>query len=444
MARPHASLPPVGAVDGVTEDLRGSAWGPILLLAVILFGAGVMLTVFAPLQEAAKNELKLSDFAISLVQGLFTAAPVALIGVPLSWIIDHGHRVRLLIILLAACVIGTFWTAFVTGLTSLALARMIAAVGASCAVLVIISLVADLCAPDKRGRAIVVLGMGTFAGVAAAFAVGGSLMTVLAAHPIAWLGAMSAWRETHFVVGAFGALLMAPLFFLREPARHEVEIQTAALGPAFRAIWAKRRFLLPLFAGQLGITMADTAAGIWASPVLIRDFHQAPGAFAVWVGAMVFVGGLVGSIIGGVTADWGHKTGRRGGLLFSAVVATAIGIPAALFPVMHTLGGFQILFFLLLFSGAVTAVVSTTTVAVLIPNEERGASMAAFGVISNLVGKSLAPMVVTLGSLAMGGEQHLGGALAVTGVITGVISFGGYVLAMRNAPLSATEPGQHA
>ena len=42
----------------------------------------------------------------------------------------------------------------------------------------------------------------------------------------------------------------------------------------------------------------------------------------------------------------------------------------------------------------------------------------------------------------MGGEQHLAAALAVTGVVTGLLSFGGYLVAMRNAPLSATEPGQ--
>ena len=39
----------------------------------------------------------------------------------------------------------------------------------------------------------------------------------------------------------------------------------------------------------------------------------------------------------------------------------------------------------------------------------------------------------------MGGEQHLATSLAATGLVTGVISLAGYVLAMRHAPKSATE-----
>ena len=433
-------LQPAAAPKGAHDEVRNSSWGQVLLLALILFGGAMMLTAFGPMQEAAKHDMKLSDLALSMVQGLATGAPAALIAVPISWLIDHGNRVRLLICVFALCVIGSLWTSFAIGAWTLATARMLAAIGAGSAVAVIISLSADLCVPDHRGRAIVILGLGTFAGGSAAFVVGGILLGVLASHPLAILGAMTPWRAANLLLSVVGVVLLLPLFLLREPQRHEVEMQRPTLNTAFLALWAKRRFLGPLFIGQLGIGMADTAASIWASPVLIRDFHQSPAQFAGWVGGMLFVGGVGGSILGGLSADWGHKTGRRGGLLFAAVIATFIGIPAALFPIMHTLAGFQLLFFLLLFSGAVTAVVSSTTVTVLIPNDERGASMAAFGIVSNLIGKSLAPTVVTLASSAMGGEQHLGVALAATGLVTGVVSFAGYVLAMRNAPLSATEP----
>jgi len=411
----------------------------VLLLAAVLFAGGMIRTVFSPLQEAAKLDLRLSDFAISLVQGLATGAPIALVSIPLAWVIDHGRRVRLLVALFAVCVVGTFWTAFATGLVSLFLARMLSALGASCAIPVIISLVADLCAPEKRGRAIVVLGLGTYAGAAAAFVLGGMLLTGLSNHPIAALAGMAPWRGTHLLLGMAGSLLLFPLFLLREPARREVELHTTSLGPTMRALWAKRAFLFPLFAGQIGVSMADTAAGVWATPVLIRGYHLQPVAFAGWVGAILFVGGILGSILGGFGADLGQKTGRRGGILIAAVLATALGIPTALFPIMPSIGGFQILFFFLLLAGTITSVVASTTVAVLIPNEERGACMAAFSVISSIVGASVAPTIVTLLSTLMGGEQHLAESLAATGLVTGVISLAGYMLAMRNAPKSATE-----
>ena len=421
------------------DEVRKSSWGQVLLLALILFGGAMMLTAFGPLQEAAKQDMKLSDMAISLVQGLMTGAPAALVALPISWLIDHGNRVRLLKSLFAICVAGALWTSFSGGFLSLSLARMLAAIGAGCAIAVIISLSADLCAPDHRGRAIVVLGLGTFAGGAAAFIFGGALITQFASHPLAVLGPMTAWRASNLIMSLAGAALLFPLVFLHEPARHEVEMQSASLKVALSALWAKRGFLGPLFLGQLAVGMADTAASIWAAPVLIRNFHQTPAQFAAWVGGALFVGGIGGSILGGLCADWGQKSGRRGGLLIAAVIATAIGIPAAFFPMAPNLLSFQILFFLLLFSGTVTAVVSSTAVTVLIPNEERGACMAAFGVVSNLVGKSVAPVIVTLGSLAMGGEHHLAGALAVTGLVTGVASFAGYLWAMLRAPLSPTD-----
>jgi MFS family permease len=431
-------LQPAVVPDDPAAGIRATAWGAVLLLALILFGGAVLRTVFSPLQEAAKLDLRLTDFHISLVQGLATGAPVALASIPLAWVIDHGRRVRLLILLLAACVVGTFWTAFAGGFTSLFMARMLSALGATCSIAVVISLTADLCAPERRGRAVVVIGLGAYAGTAAAFAIGGLLFARLGAHPLAWLGGISPWRGTHLLIGLFGALLLAPLFFLREPDRHEVEVKDAAFGPTLRALWAKRRFLTPLFVGQIGVTMADAAAVIWATPVLIRGYHQQLSQFSAWVGGIIFIGSVFGSVLGGFGADFGHKSGRRGGLLFAAVISTAIGIPAAFFPIMPTVPGFAAMFFLLVLSGTMTSVVATTAIAVLIPNEERGACLAAFGVINSIIGASLAPTIVTLGSWAMGGEQHLAASLAMTGVVTALISMAGYIVAMRNAPRSAT------
>src|ERR1700748_252163 len=101
-------------VDAIvaSPDTQQTAWSVVLLLALILFGGATMRAVFGPLQEAAKIDLGLSDVAVSYLQGLASGAPVALIALPVAWVIDHGHRVRLLIALLMVCVIGTFWTAF--------------------------------------------------------------------------------------------------------------------------------------------------------------------------------------------------------------------------------------------------------------------------------------------------------------------------------------------
>jgi MFS family permease len=439
VAAKAASGPNPSLSSLASNTVQTTTWGAILVMALMLLGGGMMRAVFSPLQEAAMLDLKLDDFQISLVQGFAAGFPGALIAMPIAWIIDHGKRVRLLIALIALCVLGTLWTSFCGSFASLFLSRMLAAVGANTAVAVVISLMADMCVVDRRGRALLLLNLGVFGGVALGFALGGILVGALGKHPIGLFGTLAPWRQTHLVVGLIGALGLLPLFLLTEPNRHEVEHFSAKLRPTLIALWSKRAFLIPFFAGQVGVALADTAATIWAAPVLIRNYHLQPEQFSGWVGGVLFSGGLLGAIVGALAADRGQKMRRRGGLLIGAIIAAAIGIPGALFPLMPTVSGFAVLMGLLLVSGTAISLIAATAVTVLIPNEERGVCMAAFGIVNSLFGLGLAPTLVTFGSWAMGGDQHLATSLAVVGIFTGILSLWGYSVAMRSAPLSVAQ-----
>jgi MFS family permease len=427
--------------DVVRIGVTHTAWGEVVVLSLTLLAGAAMRSVFGPLQESAMVELKLTDFQISLVQGLATGIPGAIIGLLIAWIIDHGKRVRLLIALIAVCVLGTIGMSFARDLAGLLLGRMCTVVSADCAAGVVISLASDYCVRQKRGRAMLVMGFGLLTGMALGFWLGGALLDSVGSTRMTWLVDLSPWRRVHLIVGAAGTLGLVPLLLLREPERHEVQQSAGALRPLLRSLWGKRAFLIPFFVAQLGITLADSAATIWAAPVLIRNYHLQPQQFAGWMGGLLFIGGLAGSIFGGLSADWGQKSLGRGAVLTGAVVAAALGIPAALFPIMSTVGGFAVMMGVMTLSGTATGLVASTTVAVLIPNEERGTCMALYGVVRSVLGLSLAPSLVTFGSWAMGGERHLAPALATVGVLTGTLSFAAYLLAMRNAPVAAGTPG---
>ena len=423
--------------DVVRIGVTHTAWGAIIVLSLTLLAGAAMRSVFGPLQEAAMLELKLTDFQMSLVQGLATGVPGAIIGLLIAWIIDHGKRVRLLIALLSVCALGTIGMSFARDFASLLLCRMCTAVSADCTAGVIISLASDYCVRQQRGRAMLTMGLGLLTGMALGFWSGGALLDSLARTPMTWLGALSPWRKVHLVVGLAGTLGLAPLFLLQEPERHEVQQSADALRPLLQSLWGKRTFLIPFFLAQLGVTLADTAAIIWAAPVLIRNYHLQPQQFAGWMGGLLFIGGLAGSILGGCSADWGQKSSRRGAVFAGALVAAALGVPAALFPIMPTVGGFAVMMGVLTLSGTASGLVASTVVTVLIPNNERGTCMALYGVVRSVIGLSLAPSLVTLGSWAMGGAQHLAPALAIVGVLTGTLSFVAYLVAMRNAPAAA-------
>ena len=416
--------------------LRATAWPALWILALTICSAAAMRSVFSPVQEVVKLDLRLTDLQMSLIQGLAASIPIAILAAPLGWVVDHAHRVRILAALAGVWTVGTLATAYAPGFTALFLTRMLAGLGAVCALPVAISIAADLCAPERRGRALLLLSLGTTVGGALAFALGGSLFGALAAAHVSLLG-LSPWRSLHLIFGAASALLIAPLLGLAEPARQELEAPGAALVPALQALWRRRGFLAPLFIGQIGVVMADTAAGIWAAPVLSRNFGLHPADFAGWMGLTLLGSGILGGVIGGLTADLGHQSRRRGGILIGAVIASGLSIPAALFPIMPSVPGFAALLALMLVSGAVTGLVTATAIAVLIPNDIRGVCLGAFIVIGAIVGFGLAPTLVSLCSTALGGEAHLSLALAVTGLGASGISFLAFVAAAFRAPAKA-------
>lgn len=409
-----------------------SAWPALLLLSTVLaVGAGAQL-VFSPLQELIKGELSLSDFQISLLQGLAAALPIALFSIPIGRMVDRSNRVRLLIAMGLVWTIGTLMTAFAHSFELLFVARALASVGVVCGLTAALSLAADLSTPDQRGRAQVVLSVGRMFGSALAFALGGALVGMLTAHPAAWADGMAPWRGVHVIFAVVSLLLILPLFFFREPARHESShVVNPSFGEAMHAIWQRRVLLAPLFLGQVTVVMADASAGIWAAPVLVRDYGLQPEQFGAWMGMVIFGSGLIGSILGGVLADFGHKGRIRGGILIGAVIASIASIPAAFFPVMPTVTGFALMLTVMLMGGAIAGLVTATALTVLVPNELRGVCLGAFMVVGAVFGLGVAPTLVTLVSSLLGGEAHVAQALTIIGVASSAIAAVGFLSAMK-------------
>ncbi len=418
-----------------TPPASSVGWLSLITLAITILSAFAMRAVFSPVQEAVKTALALSDFQIGLIQGLAAAIPIALLSLPLGRITDRGNRVRLLLALGITWTLGTIATALASEFYGLFIARMLASIGAMCAVPVAISLAADLSPPEQRGRSLLFLSLGNMAGVAAAFAFGGIALGALETTPL--ISGLEPWRGVHIVFAIVSVALLAPLAFMREPARREMGDAHTELKTALHAIWQRRALLAPLFLGQVSVVMADTAASVWAAPVLSRNYGLEPQEFAGWMGLVILVSGLVGSVLGGVLADAGHKSKLRGGILIGAVIAAVLSIPGAFFPLMPDAASFALLLALLLTCGAITGLVTATAVAVLVPNEIRGVCLAAFMVLGSIIGLGIAPTMVTMISDAMGGESAIRYGLTATGLITSTAAAIGFTAALVKAPAKA-------
>jgi MFS family permease len=413
---------------------------PLLALALAMAVGFTMMGAFGTVQEGAKAELHLSDYTLSLIQGLSAALPLAVFSIPIGIMVDRYNRVRMMIALAFVWTLGTVLTGLAHSVPLLFVARMLTGIGTTGALTAALSLCADFCVPTQRGRAMLIVNLGKSLGVALALALSGALFGLFAhGRAPAWFAGMMPWRSVHLCLAVVSMLAILPLFLLREPVRQEVAAGThAPFKVVAGELWARRVFLIPLFVGQISVVMADAAAGIWVSPVLSRTFHLQPDQFAGWMGALLFGAGVVGAIVGGLSADRGQKSGRRGGLLIGAIFAAALGVPAALFPIMPSVPLFGVAVGLLVTCGAVTGVVTSVALTVLIPNELRGLCIGAFIAIAGLIGYGFAPTLVAAASGMLGGEAHLAQGLAIVGVVTSAISVVAFTMAMRRAPVSAT------
>ncbi|MCW3797615.1 MFS transporter [Sphingomonas sp. BN140010] len=415
--------------------LRRSLAAMLILTVSIATGFTAMQS-FGIMAESAKRELGLSDSALALIQGGGAALPLLVFSVPIGVLIDRRNRVRLMLWLAAIWTFGCFVTAMAANPAILFVGRMLTGIGTTGALTAILSLMADMCLPEQRGRAMLLANLGKSVGIAAGFAVAGWLLGWFGRPGApAWYGDITPWRSAQYTLGIVSTLLILPLLLLREPARHEVEAGPHA---PFRVVaaelWSRRRFLLPLFVGQTSVVMADGAAGIWASPVLERFYGSAPADFGGWLGGIILAQGILGSILGGLLADWGQKSGRKGGLLIGAVFAAIVGVPTALFPIMPDVTGFAVMIGMLMLAGSITGLITSVALTVFLPNELRGLSIGAFIAIAGLIGFGLAPTLVTLVSSLLGGERYLAQALAGVGIVVSAVAVIGFVLAMRRAP----------
>ena len=99
------------------------------LLAFAVGAAGVAQGSFGTLQEAAKLELHLSDYAVGAVQGLALALPIAVLSIFIGRAVDQYSRARMILIIGAIWTAGTLLTAGASGFAGLFVARMLAGLG---------------------------------------------------------------------------------------------------------------------------------------------------------------------------------------------------------------------------------------------------------------------------------------------------------------------------
>lgn len=423
----NASAQLTARVTAVAPTPRSSRRLQLLLLltasAAPLYGRSTL----NPLQEAMRVALGWNDNRMAMLQGPALALPMVIASLPVGLIVDRYSRVRLLVLLATMTVVSSALTAVTSSFTVMFVARSLVGVAIPASGAALFSLVADLYPPEERGRASIAVVVGQYLGIAAAFALGGMLLSSGLTH--------HSWRGAYLWMAVPLGIVPIILLALREPPRAERILQNPSARDTCREIARYAGEIGPLIAGLTLLQIAMQSTFAWAAPVFYREFSLAPGDVGMYLAVGFLGSGVVGSVAGGFLADLAQSAG---GPRSTATVLCGLAVlcaPMMAFAVMPTMLSASLLLAMFLTAVCALEVAGTTLITVIVPNELRGTCVAALAANVMVFGIGLGPILVSYLSGVIGGSAFIGRALTLIG--TAACMLGALALALARRSLAA-------
>jgi predicted MFS family arabinose efflux permease len=243
---------------GPSRSLGGGfVLGMLCFVYVLNFLDRQLISILAkPIQDA----LGISDSQLGRLTGLYFALFYCFIAIPVGWLADRTHRVK---VLAGACALWSAATAacgMVGNYGQLVVARMAVGVGEAGGVPPSYAIISDYFPRERRGTAMGIFNLGPPFGSALGVAFGASL------------AAAFDWRMPFYVIGGIGVVTAVAVYFLvAEPPRGGNDTPE----PAARAIVAPSSF-------------AATVGRFFANPVLLLASIASGGANFITYGISNF------------------------------------------------------------------------------------------------------------------------------------------------------------
>jgi MFS family permease len=253
--------------------------------------------ILAIVIEPIKKEFGLHDWQLGMLSGLAFAAFYSTLGIPIARLADRRSRVSIISVSIVV------WSAF-TALSGLAknfwhllFARIGVGIGEAGCSPPAYSLISDYFEPKKRATALSIYSMGVYGGSAVGLLVGGLI------------AGEYGWRVAFFAVGLPGLLIAVVLkLTIREPPRGWSDPGSADRGeppPLERVmanLWAKKSFRHLSFAAGLH-AFVSYGISTFYSPFFIRVHGMSVAEIGTWLAAVIAIGGLSGTFLGGAACD---------------------------------------------------------------------------------------------------------------------------------------------
>jgi MFS family permease len=384
------------APDGL-DRASAMGWWTLAVLVGLSAVSYVDRQIISLMVAPIRADLNVSDFQISLLQGIAFALFFAAFGLPLGWLVDRAQR-RLVIF--GGVVVWSLATA-ASGLASsfghLFIARLMVGAGEAALAPAAYSMIADLFPKRRLAFALSIFNIGGATGSALAVFLGGVLITSLSQASVVLPGAgpLATWQLAFIAVGLPGLLLAFVIFLVREPQRSKSPPRTS--GADMAELWAfvrtRRAFLACHFVGFGCMSALGYAAMNWMPAYMMRRFGVPVAEAGALVGVII-VCSIPGGILASALVDRLFARGRADAHLF-LYVFIALGL-VALGPVAFAAGPLPVsvalvagVMFLAAAPGTATAALQIAT-----PPRLRGRVSALYLFVYQMIGLGLGPTVV--------------------------------------------------
>jgi MFS family permease len=393
------------------------------------------LAVFQMLAERMKQSFVISDSMLGFVQGPASVIAFVLLGVPLARLVDIFPRKYVLSAGIA--LIGT-----ITALGGLAqnFGQFIGSrlfVGASGAVNGpgSYSILSDYFRPARIPLVFAILQLGFILGTSGGPWLGGYLIAWTDTWPVktSFLGlTVFNWQWILVMVGAPGLLAAALFLVAKEPPRRNPPDGSSKMPKgasfgrkilfllgwdAFKALWARKRVFLPLFAALALSSIESQGIGPWRVPFLHRTYGWAEKDIGALLGPMLLIAMLAGIFVGGVFVSWlgkRHKDAfiRATAIIFACNTVTTIAWPLMPTPELAITGMVLSMFF-----GLAGAPAQNAAVQRIVPNELRGQATALYLFMFTFFGAMGSQVIGAVSDFVVGDPQKLWQSLLITAAI---------------------------
>jgi MFS family permease len=303
---------------GATPAAKTNRAYVLFLLVVVYTFNFIDRQIIGILAAPIKKELHLTDTQLGLMGGLAFALFYCGLGIPIAWLADRKSRVWIITIALALWSGFTAMCGMAGSFAQLFLCRMGVGVGEAGGVAPAYSLISDYFPRNARGRALAVYSFGIPIGSALGMLFGGFIASEVS------------WRAAFLAVGLAGFVLS---FVVRptvaDPPRGQYDAVAMESAPAgllqvVRTLVGKPSFWGLAFGASSG-SILSYGLMFWLPSFFGRSYHLSLKEVSLFVGGILFFGGVAGMWIGGWLADkLGTKSPR-----FYALVPAAAGLFAA-------------------------------------------------------------------------------------------------------------------